>query len=353
MASNFESQVEQEQEAARQLAAAVRDYRTRRRLTQQALGTRIGYSRQYVSMAESTRELPPETIIAALDRELGGEGALLDLWGKAGGGRVEPVRGDLDCDGWEEDLERTAAYLACQEFTFAESLLLRWLAGFEAGGAGSRAMALYGRSLFLLGDLRGQQGALDQARQPYQKAREVFAAQRMPRRAAQVDLELAVVAEMAGELDEAANQYRHLATDARLSPRDRARAGIWVGTAISKAGDHQQAETIFESGIRQFERLGEQEDWAVTHEKLALAHRGVGKLDQAARAIDTAANSNRSPSPLHRVRLTTARGHITGSDPGNLAHGMALLEEAAELAARHQLGHQLSSIRKIEAALAG
>ncbi|QFU86988.1 helix-turn-helix transcriptional regulator [Amycolatopsis sp. YIM 10] len=354
MVSNFEDQVERERRVVRELANAVKDYRKLRRLTQQALALRIGYSRQYVSMVETAKDkLPAKELVVALDRELGCEGALLGLWSEAGGDEAKVLRRDVDCDGWEEDLERTAAYLACQEFAFAESLLLRWLAGFEPDEAGSRAMSLYGRSLFLLGDLRGQQGALSQARQPYRKARSVFAVLGMPRRAARVDLELAVVTEMAGELEDAADQYRQLATDTRLSQRDRARAGIWVGTAISKAGDHRQATSIFEQGVRTFELLGEQEDWAVTHEKLALAQRGLGELDQAARAIDTAANSNRSPAPLHRVRLMTARGHIVGSDPANRGHGMALLGEAADLAARHQLGHQLSSIRKIEAALAG
>ncbi|TXS50478.1 hypothetical protein EAO75_12080 [Streptomyces sp. uw30] len=46
---------------------------------------------------------------------------------------------------------------------------------------------------------------------------------------------------MSGQLESSARQYELLALDERLSPRDRARARLWVGTALSKEGNNEYA----------------------------------------------------------------------------------------------------------------
>jgi hypothetical protein len=65
----------------------------------------------------------------------------------------------------------------------------------------------------------------------------------IPRRAAQVELSLAVVTEMTRQPRPAARAYARLAVDERLSARDRARARLWIGTALSKDGQHGHAAT--------------------------------------------------------------------------------------------------------------
>ncbi|MER5466669.1 hypothetical protein ABT010_39855, partial [Streptomyces sp. NPDC002668] len=50
------------------------------------------------------------------------------------------------------------------------------------------------------------------------------------------------------------------------------------------------------------------------HQKLALAHRGARDLGQALHFIDIARSSQATDSPMQRVRLDTAHGHILLSD---------------------------------------
>lgn len=259
-----------------------------------------------------------------------------------------------DHETWNEDLERVIAFLARQDFALAEEVLTRWLTRFQPASSDPRGMLLYARSLMLVGDMQADRGATlgrVSAWQTYQQARAVFADLGNSRRVAQVELRLAVVAEMSGNLDVAATQYRALAADTRLSPRDRAHARLWIGTALSKAAHHAEAYLFIRAAIDEFHQMGEAEDWSLAYEKLALAHRGGGRLDDAARSIATTRAHQRSTTPLRRVQTCAAQGHILASDPANLHCGLALLGTAAELAHKHGLHHQLASITKIRRSL--
>ncbi len=150
-----------------------------------------------------------------------------------------------------------------------------------------------------------------------------------------------------GQLDSAAHQYECLAADDRLSRRDRARARLWVGTALSKEGSHDYAARVMPAAVREFEDLSEPEDWSVAHQKLALAHRGAGDLTAALYYIDIARATGTADSPMQRVRLDTAHGHILLSDPGTLDDGLDVLDKAAKVAAEYGLSHQRRSIESI------
>ncbi len=152
---------------------------------------------------------------------------------------------------------------------------------------------------------------------------------------------------MTGELEGAARQYESLTRDDRLSRRGRARARLWVGTALSKDGDHDYATRVMQVATREFEDLTEPEDWAVSHQKLALARRGAGDLTQALALIDIARGSGTTHSPLQCVRLDTAHGHILLSDVATRDDGLLVLDRAAKNAARFGLVHQLRCIEDI------
>jgi transcriptional regulator with XRE-family HTH domain len=253
-------------------------------------------------------------------------------------------------ESWTDDLDRAVVALARQNFAFADNLLGRWLARFTPAELDDKGLYLFARSTALLGDLRRDQGAVIgpmSAQRSYAGARSVFTQLDIPRRVAQLDLSLAVVAEMSGNLAAAARHYETLAVDDRLSRRDRARARLWVGTALSKDGNHDYAARVMLAATREFEDLCEPEDWSVAHQKLALAHRGAGHLDQALHFIDIARSTATTDSPMQKVRLDTAHGHILLSDPATRDDGLRVLENAAKLAAKVGLSHQLSSIEGI------
>ncbi len=50
---------------------------------------------------------------------------------------------------------------------------------------------------------------------------------------------------------------------------------------------------------------------------------------------------------MQQVRLSTAHAHILLSDKGTCDHGLALLDQTAQLASDRRLSHQLGSIRAI------
>ncbi|WP_420707300.1 hypothetical protein [Streptomyces sp. NRRL F-2799] len=154
---------------------------------------------------------------------------------------------------------------------------------------------------------------------------------------------------MSGRLEIAARQYETLAVDDRLSRRDRARARLWVGTALSKNGRHDYATHVMRTAIRDFEDLTEPDDWSVAHQKIALARRGVGDLDQALHFIDVARGSGNTDSPMERVRLATAHGHILLSDTATRDDGLRVLDQATSTAAQYGLVHQLRSIEGVRA----
>ncbi|NED81691.1 hypothetical protein G3I76_16540, partial [Streptomyces sp. SID11233] len=167
---------------------------------------------------------------------------------------------------WADDLDRVVIALSRQDFAFADSLLTRWLGRFTAHELDEKGLYLFGRSSTLLGDLKRDQGVVLgplSAQHSYNGARTVFTQLDIPRRVAQLDLSLAVVTEMSGKLEVAAHSYESLAVDDRLSRRDRARARLWVGTALSKDGEHDYATRVMQAATREFEDLTEPEDWSV------------------------------------------------------------------------------------------
>ncbi|MEV7502038.1 hypothetical protein [Streptomyces sp. NPDC093018] len=255
-------------------------------------------------------------------------------------------------ESWAEDLDRVVIALSQQNFAFADSLLSRWLARYDARELDEKGLYLFARSTALLGDLKRDQGCVLgplSAQHSYAAAHAVFTQLGIPRRVAQLDLSLAVVAEMSGKLEIAARQYETLAADDRLSPRDRARARLWVGTALSKNGRHGYATRVMQAATRDFEDLTEPDDWSVAQQKLALARRGAGDLTQALHFIGIARSSGTTDSPMQRVRLDTAYGHILLSDPATRDDGLLVLDQAIRTAARYGLVHQLRSIEGIKA----
>lgn len=260
---------------------------------------------------------------------------------------------EWDYETWSDDLGRAAACLARQDFKFAASLIDRWLRRFDPHRLDQRGLYLHARSLVLLADLQRDQGAIQgplSARRTYYQALDLFHQLDVPRRAAQVELSLAVVDEMASHLDSAATTYDTLANDERLSPRDRTRARLWVGTALSKKGDNKHAVGVMATTTTEFEMLEEPNDWSIAHQKLALAYRGAGDLNNALRYIDIALSTRFVDSPMQRVRLDTAHAHILLSDPATADNGLTLLDQAATLSQRVGLSHQLRSIQKIRQA---
>ncbi|MGX9921643.1 helix-turn-helix domain-containing protein [Streptomyces sp. NPDC002248] len=334
------------------------------RLSVRAFAERLGLAVATVSKWESklaATEPRPDTQ-AILDTALGRADAavhlrfetlLSEMAGSVAtaGRRVTPSGPRAwEYESWADDLDRVVVALSRQDFAFADSLLTRWLGRFKAHELDEKGLYLFGRSSALLGDLKRYQGTLVgplSAQHSYVDARAIFAQLDNPRRVAQLDLSLAVATEMSGKLESAARAYQTLASDDRLSARDRARARLWVGTALSKGGEHEYATRVMRAATRSFEELGEPEDWSAAHQKLALARRGAGDLAAAYRYLDVAQTSGALESPMQRVQLTTARAHVLRTDPATREDGLRLLDEAARIAARFGLGHQLRSIEAI------
>lgn len=273
------------------------------------------------------------------------------LQGSLGPRRCGPLSLTIaDQETWTEDLERIVVCLDRQDFDFAATLLERWLRRAQPGDLDDQGLYLYGRSLVLSGDLRRLQGTLQDlavAKRFYSHAHQVFSQLGIPRRAAQIELSLAVVSEMAGRLTIAATRYEQLTDDERLGAADRARALLWIGTALSKDGRNEFAIQVMRQAAELFEQLGEPEDWATAQQKLALAHRGVGDLTQALAYIDTARSNGRFETPLQRVQIDTAHAHILLTDPDTRSGGHAVLDRASDIATRYGLKHQLRSIKTI------
>ncbi|MBP2404622.1 helix-turn-helix domain-containing protein [Streptomyces syringium] len=261
-----------------------------------------------------------------------------------------------DHETWAEDIDRALVCLSHQNFTFAQDLLNRWLSRHDPTGIDDRSRYLYARSLALFGDLQRDRGTVVgplSAHHSYNKARRLFNELGFSRRVAQVDLSLAVITEMSGQLGNSARQYEGLAADPRLSLRDRARARLWVGTALSKEGNSHYATRVITIAAQEFEDLGEPEDWSVAHQKLALAHLGTGDITRALHCIDIARQSSTADTPMQRVRLDTAHGHILLSDRGTQDDGMSVLKQAARTADHYGLNHQLRSIERIRRTYGG
>lgn len=299
-----------------------------------------------------------DTALAEADREAH---ARFETHPAESNGSHQPVGSDCagddgrswDYEAWSDDLDRAIIALARQDFSFGTNLVQRWTIPFRLRERDDKGVYLFARSLAILGDFRRDQGRLDGPSSPrssYVSARSLFHALGVPRRVAQQELSLGVVAEMCGKCEAAARHYAALTSDDRLAGRDRARALLWVGTALSKDGEHGHAVRAISAAVRRFEDLAEPEDWAVAHQKLALAHRGAGDLEAALSLIDIARKSGTVDTPMHHVRLDTAHGHILLSDPATEEEGVQALDRAAGLAMRFNLRHQMDSISNIRSA---
>jgi transcriptional regulator with XRE-family HTH domain len=255
-----------------------------------------------------------------------------------------------DYEEWADDLDRAVVALSRQDFAACAWLTDRWLIRHPAARLDARGLYLHARSLVLAGDAHRDQGRLSgpqSAACNYRQALAVYGELDIPCRIAQLELSLTVVTEMGGELAAAARGYARLAGDERLGGRDRARARLWIGTALSKDGQHDYAARVMTEAGREFEDLGVTEDWSVAQQKLALAHRGAGNLAEAQRLIGMASASGTAGTPLQKVRLSTAQAHILLTDTGTRAQGLALLDDTAQLAERCGLSHQLRAIESI------
>ena len=260
----------------------------------------------------------------------------------------------LDLEQWSDDLDRAAVAIGGQRFTLASGLIERWR--FRAAvhdRLDDRALHLTARAMVLHGDLLRDQGVLagpGSALTAYRDGLSIYRELDIPRRAAQVSLSLAVVQEMSGDLEGSARAYRDLTRDPRLDGRDRARARLWVGTALSKLARHDAALRVMTDAAAAFERLGEPEEWAVAQQKLALANRGIGRLDRAQQLIGVAASAHTDHTPMQQVRLSTAHAHILVSDPATRESGLSLLGTCLTTAMRYGLSHQQRAIRDIRTA---
>lgn len=150
-----------------------------------------------------------------------------------------------DYETWADDLDRVVVSLSRQDFRAASPLIERWLAQFPVRAElDDRGAYLRARTLVLQGDARRDQGMLadpGSAGHSCRQALGLFGDLDIPRRIAQIELSLAVVAEMTGQHQDAAHRYAQLADDERLSRRDCARSRLWIGTALSKDGEHDYA----------------------------------------------------------------------------------------------------------------
>lgn len=255
-----------------------------------------------------------------------------------------------DPDTWAEDVERATGYLGRQQFGRAAALLDRWLTQLRPARVDAPVLRLRARSLALVGDAQRDQGRLigpHSATQSYGQALRIFRYLDAPRKVAQTELSLTVISEMTGNLHLAARRYGSLAVDERLSPRDRARATLWVGTALSKDGQQDAALRSMMDAADKFERLDEPDDWSVAHQKLALSYRGAGQLDTALDNIEQARSLGLDTAPLQRVRQDTAFAHCLLTDPATRTDGFETLARATSLASRYGLAHQLRSIETI------
>ncbi|WP_373681680.1 helix-turn-helix domain-containing protein, partial [Streptomyces sp. b94] len=85
---------------------------------------------------------------------------LLDSDGLMHRPRRPPVPSLGDHETWAEDLERAMVCLSRQDFTFACTLLDRWLHRVRPGEMDERGQYLYARTLTLFGDTRRLQGTV-------------------------------------------------------------------------------------------------------------------------------------------------------------------------------------------------
>lgn len=272
---------------------------------------------------------------------------------------AESRPGVWDVDSWSDDIERARLHVDRQDFDFAARLMNRWIDRANGRVLDDRALGLRARSLVVLGHLRRDQGMLigpQSASRCYGEALAVFTTLARPRRIAQTELMLTVLREMSGQLASSAVSYRRLADDERLSLLDRARARLWLGTALTKgAYPTEEMSDVSIASIRQaiheFEGLDEPDEWSVSQQKLALAELAAGNTTDSLEAMTLAIESRRTDSPLQQVRLDTAHAHTLCADSSTRDSGRSLLENTYRLAASFKLAHQMASIDRIREGL--
>lgn len=322
------------------------------RMSVRTFATHLGVAVRTVSKWEAAgvRIVPRPELQAALD-------SALDLAGPSVCSRFETLKWGrqshpvmYDDGDWEDDLERCAVAIGQQDFASAAALIDRRLSEPLLVPQTPKACYLYARTLVFRGDMRRDQGHLhgsDGAGTFYSRAQTLFHSIGEDRRLAQAGLAHTVVLEMSGNSALAAARYSTFSQDRRLGCRDRTRALLWLGTALDKTGMHRRAGEIISRAGRDFDSLGEQTDWLVSQQKLALALRGAGEHDRALRHIDLAAATTALGSPLQQLRLMIARAHILLGDRHTQAEALTLLHQAETQATRFGLGHQLASARAI------
>lgn len=350
------------QSVVRWTGAEARALRLALRFSVRAFAEHLGVAVRTVSKWEAAGELrqPRPDMQAALDTVLSNanpaaQARFADTLRAGRGAACGPAAVRWDNESWTDDLDRARSYADRQNFVLATRLIERWLGRADGARLNEQGVYLRGRSLVLLGDVQRDQGHLSgpgSARSAYAEAHRVFSGLGGTTRAGQIELLLTVVSEMSGQVEESALRYRELADDTRLSSLDRARARLWIGTALSKGAAFDEdtsaaAIAAICTAIREFESLDEPDEWSVAHQKLALAHLAAGRPDVAHRQIDTAVSTARDDSPLQRVKLTTARAHILLNDRETRDDGLRLLDETRAEALKHRLTHQAASIDRI------
>ncbi|MGW4750647.1 DUF6227 family protein [Streptomyces sp. NPDC004290] len=144
------------------------------RLSVRAFAERLGLAVATISKWEKLRsatEPRPDTQ-AILDTALGRADASVHLRfetllsemagpGQVAAGRRVTAAGPRawEYESWTDDLDRAVVALSQQNFTFADSLLGRWLNRVTAVELDDKGLYLYARSTALLGDLKRDQGA--------------------------------------------------------------------------------------------------------------------------------------------------------------------------------------------------
>lgn len=209
---------------------------------------------------------------------------------------------------------------------------------------------LAARSMAAIGHFRRDTGVVmgrDSAVSAYRSAKELFVDVGDQAGTATMDLMLAVCAEMSGKSRQSMEAYRQLATDPRLSQRERALATLWVGTSATKESLGDVGVTWILAAIQYLDSVGTETDLNTAFQKLALAYKADKKFDLALSTIEDMQQLSSFASPIQRVRIEVAHADVLLSvNPGDQT-SLRRLAEARDSAHAHGLAHQVSAIDRI------
>jgi hypothetical protein len=266
-------------------------------------------------------------------------------------GRRAP--GDAELDSWAEDLDRAWRSVYMCEFDAAVERLAPWRAiGGSLLAMSVPAIELYGRTLMIFGQKKAQLGdvlGLDGAYACFSTARSAFIRIDAASRAAVAELHIAACVQMTGQAGKAAEMATALTGDGRLSTRDRARAVMFAGQAAGKLGVDDHGASRIAGALAAFIAMGDAEMTSTAHAKLALALR-VTDPDAAVEHITAAAAIEVPRTPLTRVQLAAATGHVLAGRPDTAEEGLQALAAAHGEAVLARLGHQAEAIGKLRTA---